>query len=464
MKDTFDVLVLGDVMLDQYYWGKTSRISPEAPVPIVNLINIENRMGGAANVALNIINAGGSVKIHGCIGDDISGKSLINLLKDNDISSELYIGDNPTTTKLRIMSMGQQLLRVDSEEQCSEKDSIKIINNFKNEIKKSKVVVISDYSKGVITNIKQIILEASKFSIPVIVDPKSENLEIYRSAFLITPNLKEFKNFHDYNEHLSLYDNALIFTSKYDIEWFVITMGSEGMLGINKNGTQLALNTECKDVVDVTGAGDTVLSYLSVAILNSLPMEDALIYANKAAGISVSKLGTAQVKVNELTFLKKEKIFNIDSRSDFIKEIKKVKEGTNKIVMTNGCFDILHPGHVDYLSKSKQLGDILIVAINSDRSISSLKGKSRPINSFEYRAKVLNSLEVVDYIVEFDQETPEELISDYLPDVLTKGSDYKVSDIAGSKLVISNGGDVILIDLVEGYSTTSVISKINEDK
>lgn len=461
MKAIKKVLVIGDVMLDQYYWGETSRISPEAPVPVVNLNNIENRLGGAANVALNIAHTGANVKVFGYIGEDASGNALKKILYDNKIDHNFISGTNPTTTKLRVMSMGQQLLRIDTEAICSKNVLNELIENFEKDIDNAGLVVVSDYSKGVISDIKEIISKAAKNSIPVIVDPKSNDIENYRSAFLITPNLKEFKNFIGYDQNKTIYENALLFSNTYDIDWFVVTLGSEGMMAVNKDGRQYSLNTESKDVIDVTGAGDTVLAYLAHGILHDHSMTDSLILANKAAAISVSILGSASVKIDDLTSSDRKIIYNLSAIDEFMKNFKEKYEG-KKVVMTNGCFDIIHPGHVDYLKKSKNLGDILIVAVNSDRSISSIKGSSRPINSFDYRSKVLSSLEAVDLVVEFDEDTPENLIKNILPDVLTKGSDYDISEIAGSHDVISNGGEVVLIDLVKGHSTSSVLSKISK--
>lgn len=459
MEKSSDILLLGDLMLDKYYWGEASRISPEAPVPIVNLEDIEDRLGGAANVALNIASTGASVKVHGYIGKDESGAVLKNLLTKNNISIDLFEGTSSTTTKSRIMSMGQQLLRVDNEEICSEEDSKKILKKFIQDISSSRLIVISDYSKGVIANLKDIISAASKKSIPILIDPKSKKIELYRSAFMLTPNLKEFKNFNGYDSSKSIYENAVRLSNDHNINWFIITMGPEGMMAVNKDGTHYSLNTESKDVVDVTGAGDTVLSYIAYGILNNYSVPDSLILANKAAGIAVGLLGSVPVKLSDFKLLEQKNIYNISSRNEFLKILNEQSKN-KKVVMTNGCFDIIHPGHVEYLRKSKENGDILVVAVNSDRSIKSIKGDSRPINSFAYRAKVLSSLEMVDIVVEFDEDTPEELIKIIMPDVLTKGSDYAISEIAGSEIVISNGGKVILVELVEGYSTSSILSKI----
>jgi len=459
-KKQAEIIVYGDVMLDEYLWGDVRRVSPEAPVPVVNLEDREYRLGGAANVALNIRRAGVSVSIFGCVGNDSAGKRLKMLTNEHGITCNFLHGAVQTTTKTRIMAMGHQLLRVDQEEICDKKDARCLLKGVVAKVHSCKVVVISDYFKGVILDISTIVKEAAKYSIPVIVDPKSSNLESYRSAFLITPNLKEFRAFSCFDPTMSIYENAVLLSKRFDIKWIVVTMGAQGLLAVNKDGESYQVDSSCKEVIDVTGAGDAVLSYLAVSIMNNQSIEDALILANKAAGITVSRLGTVPVSIEEVRQLDKNKSFPLSDRIGFAAQIQSIKAMNKTIVMTNGCFDILHPGHIDYLKRSKQYGDFLVVALNSDESISFLKGSSRPINDFLYRSKMLSCVVEVDLIVEFSESTPENLIKICAPDVLTKGSDYNISEVAGGKSVIDSGGRVVLIDFLDGYSTTKTIEKI----
>jgi len=455
-----EIIIYGDVMLDEYLWGDVRRISPEAPVPVVNLEDKEYRLGGAANVALNIRLAGASVSIYGCVGNDSAGKILKTLTDEHGIICNLRYGIGRTTTKTRIMAMGNQLLRLDQEEICDKTDAERLLKDVVSKVHSCKVVVISDYSKGVILDISTIVKEAAKYSIAVIVDPKSNNLESYRSAFLITPNLREFRNFLCFDPTISIYDNAVLLSKRFDIKWIVVTMGAQGLLAVNRDGGSYQFNSDCKEVVDVTGAGDTILSYLAISIMNNKSIEDALTLANKAAGITVSRLGTTPISIEEVTQLDKNKYFSLADRVKFDAQIQNIKSMNKTIVMTNGCFDILHPGHIDYLKRSKKYGDFLVVALNSDESVSLLKGSSRPINDFSYRAKMLSCIVEVDLIVEFSESTPVNLIKICAPNVLTKGSDYSVSEVSGGELVIKSGGEVVLIDLLKQYSTTDTIKRI----
>ena len=451
-KNNAEILVIGDIMLDQYFWGDIKRISPEAPVPIVDLLNIENRLGGAGNVAINIKNTGSSICIYSYVGNDKYGQAINVLLSTNKIFSEIITGDEVATRKIRVMSNTNQVLRIDHEEQCNSKNSNKLIANIKQKVDSAKVVIISDYSKGVIRNLKPLINQALKKNIPVTVDPKSIDISLYKNAFLITPNLKEFQAFTSYKENKSLYENAKELAKANHINWIVITMGPDGILCVNQSGLMYVLNSECSEVVDVTGAGDIVISYIAFALLKNFSIEDAFIYANRAAGTSVSMLGTTAMKPSNVKFSTINKIYELKDTDNFLKKINKLKLSGKKIVMTNG--------HIEYLTKSRQLGDILIVAMNSDRSVSTIKGNSRPINNFLFRSKVLNSHKCIDFIVEFDDLDPSTLIQNVNPHILTKGADYNINDIAGADFVKKNNGEIILINLLDGYSTTSLIEKI----
>jgi len=457
-----DIIIIGDVMLDEYLWGDANRISPEAPVPVVNLSSTEYRLGGAANVALNIRQSGSSVSIFSCVGNDSASARLQNLLDVHNIKSDFHYTSSQTTIKTRVMAAGQQLLRIDNEKECSQGDAEALIEKVIPQVKSTRVIVISDYAKGTVRDISNVVKLATKYSIPVIVDPKSKDLNIYRSCYLITPNLKEFKSFNSYKKNLSIFENAVALSREFDITWVVVTMGAQGMIAVNKDGENYILATESKDVVDVTGAGDTVISHLAIGVLKGLTMEQALTQANKAAGISVSRLGTTSVSMDDVSTLEKKKVYSVVERAKFKTILTEIRSQNNKIVMTNGCFDILHPGHLDYLKQSSQCGSVLIVALNSDASVRSLKGNSRPINSFTYRSKMLSGIDFIDFIIEFDEDTPENIIKDCLPDVLTKGSDYDISGVVGRASVEKNGGEVVLIELLDGYSTSNTITRIVE--
>jgi D-beta-D-heptose 7-phosphate kinase/D-beta-D-heptose 1-phosphate adenosyltransferase len=462
MKNKFskaNVLIVGDVMLDKYYHGSTTRISPEAPVPIVKVKNEEFRVGGAANVAKNVAALGANVALVSITGLDDDSELLEKSLISNNIKCFFQKEQRVrTTSKLRVISQHQQLIRLDFEDDY--KDITLSLNNYKKQLDSTKVVVISDYAKGVLTDVQNIIKIARDKDIDVIIDPKGHDFEKYRGATLLTPNLSEFEAVvgicKDSDEIVSKGQKLI---NDYQLDALLITRSEQGMTLLKKDKTFLHLPTHAQDVFDVTGAGDTVVAMLATALASGEDFDEATKLANIAAGIVVAKVGTAVVELDELLekTQPKTKIFNQDDLKTIIKNQQKNGE---KVVFTNGCFDLLHPGHIHYLAQAKSLGDKLIVAVNSDSSVKVLKGNSRPINDLEARMQVLAGLESIDYLVDFATQTPEKLICSLQPDVLVKGGDYKAEDVAGYDCVVKNGGSVQIVDFVAGHSSSKIINNM----
>ncbi|WP_028292004.1 bifunctional D-glycero-beta-D-manno-heptose-7-phosphate kinase/D-glycero-beta-D-manno-heptose 1-phosphate adenylyltransferase HldE [Oceanobacter kriegii] len=462
---TARVLVCGDVMLDRYWHGPTSRISPEAPVPVVKIHDSENRAGGAGNVALNIACLGASTQLLGITGKDDNGQQLQSLLQQAGVECHfLQHPHHPTITKLRIISRQQQLIRLDFEEAFHATDLTSLYNDFDQQVANAGVVILSDYGKGSLSNPQRLIESAQRAGVPVLVDPKGTDFERYRGATLITPNLSEFEavvgSCPD-DDTLVAKGQALL--QEYDLEAVLVTRSEKGMTLIRKDQTPFHLPTRAREVYDVTGAGDTVISVLAASLAAGASMEHATALANTGAGVVVGKLGTATVTTEELrSELRSEShqgagVFAEDALAQLVEEARRRGE---KLVMTNGCFDIIHPGHVQYLKEAKALGDRLLVAVNTDESVARLKGPTRPINPLDHRMAVLAGLESVDWVVPFGEDTPERLICRLLPDVLVKGGDYTIEQIAGGKCVQQNGGDVIVLSFKDNCSTTAIVKRI----
>ena len=459
------VLVFGDIILDRYISGSVDRVSPEAPVPVLKPSGEEIRLGGAANVALNLSSLGSNATIIGVTGKDASSTQVIKLLQKNNIKKALSKSDHPTISKLRILASQQQLIRIDNEEEFSETDWQSSLSHYKKHIsyKKNKVLIISDYGKGTLKNIPLIIREAKKTKKIILVDPKGDDFSKYKSADIITPNLNEFERVvGKINKESEITKKGKELIKSLRLNSLLITRGSDGMTLLNKTKEKIIREdfpTEARDVFDVSGAGDTVIASIAAGLAGGFTISESIRFANIAAGIVVGKSGTATVNQSELVpYLGLSESF---VTSNEIKGYSKdLHERSKKIVFTNGCFDILHAGHVEYLAAAKELGDKLIVAINTDRSVRKLKGSSRPINTLAHRAKVLASLQCVDKVVFFDEETPIKLIKTIKPDVLVKGGDYKINKIVGYEEVVKSGGKVMTIPLVKGISTTKIIQKM----
>lgn len=463
------LLVVGDVMLDRYWYGPTSRISPEAPVPVVHVKEMQERAGGAANVALNFKALGGQVKVLGMSGDDDNADQLEKQMREQGISADIQrIPGMPTITKLRIISLHQQLLRLDFEEGFHHITSEHILKSFTALLPQYQVVILSDYAKGVLRCAPDLIAAARRADVPVLVDPKGTNFTIYRGATLLTPNRKEFEAVvgacQNDNEIIS---KGLALIAELDLQFLLVTRGEQGMTLISPHSTPVHLPAHRREVYDVTGAGDTVIAVLGAALAAGQDFKTAATLANHAAGVVVSKLGAATVTPAELRRSINEihqSVRGVMNEDQLLVAINDAHAHGERVVMTNGCFDILHPGHITYLTEAKQLGDRLIVAVNDDASVTRLKGSSRPINSLAERMAVLGGLSAVDWVVPFSEDTPERLISRLLPDVLVKGGDYKIPDIAGSKAVLNNGGDVKILSFVDGCSTSAIIKRVSESE
>ncbi|MDH3001348.1 bifunctional heptose 7-phosphate kinase/heptose 1-phosphate adenyltransferase [Chelonobacter oris] len=461
------VLVLGDVMLDRYWFGATNRISPEAPVPVVRVQNNEERAGGAANVAMNIAALNVAVKLVGLIGQDEPGQALAKMLRQQRIGCDFVaLKTHPTITKLRILSRHQQLLRLDFEENFHDVQSAVLLEKLQQSVTEYGALILSDYGKGTLNDVQKMIQIARRAGVPVLIDPKGTDFERYRGATLLTPNLSEFEAVvGQCIDERMLLEKGLKLIADYELEALLVTRSEKGMTLLRPNAEPFHLPTEAKEVFDVTGAGDTVISVLATALADGRSLEEACYLANVAAGIVVAKLGTSTVTPVELenAIHHRDEIgFGIMDEVRLKEVVAGAKARGEKIVMTNGCFDILHPGHVSYLENARKLGDRLIVAVNSDESVKRLKGESRPINSLNARMAVLAGLSSVDWVVEFKEDTPQRLIGEVLPDLLVKGGDYKAEEIAGSQEVWANGGEVRVLNFENGYSTSSVVKKIQQ--
>jgi len=459
------VLVIGDLMLDRYWHGASSRISPEAPVQVVNVGQIEERPGGAGNVALNIASLGSAATLIGITGNDEAAQALQTRLSAANVNCDFEsVPDVPTITKLRIISRQQQLIRLDFEEHFKGRGADGIIRRMETHIKDCGAVVLSDYAKGTLGDIQSLIEIARQNKVPVLVDPKGVDFERYRGATLLTPNLSEFEAVVGHCEdEQQLVERGQALLEEYQWQALLVTRGEHGMTLLRNNQPELHLPALAREVFDVTGAGDTVIGTLASALAAGSKIEDAVALANTAAGIVVVKLGTATVSAHEL----RRKLRSVgDTGSGTMTPqqlamvVEEAKAHGEKIVMTNGCFDILHAGHVAYLQQAKSLGNRLIVAVNSDESVRQLKGDGRPVNPCDRRMTVLAALGSVDWVVEFSEQTPQQLIADILPDILVKGGDYKVEEIAGAQEVMANGGEVEILQFVDGVSTSKIIESL----
>ena len=459
------ILVVGDVMLDRYWTGDSSRISPEAPVPIVKVNNVEDRPGGAANVALNLAALGASAKLLGLTGNDEAAQALCGKMNAVDVICDfLQLDDYPTITKLRVLSRGQQVIRLDFEESVAAVDTQPLVAKTIANLVEYSVMIVSDYNKGALVEVQQMIQAAKQQGVKVFVDPKGCDFEKYRGATLLTPNLSEFEAVVGYckNEQ-DLIEKGRKLIAEYDLEALLVTRSEKGMTLIRAEQEEFHLPALAQEVYDVTGAGDTVISVLAAAVSAGSSLEEACALANAGASVVVAKIGTSTVSPIELAnsvYGSHESGFGVLSEEQLKIAVKSAKLRGEEIVMTNGCFDILHAGHVSYLNSARKLGQRLILAVNSDASVRGLKGSGRPINTCDRRMTVLAALGAVDWVVEFTEETPERLISELLPDVLVKGGDYKVEEIAGHKQVLANGGKVNILQFEDGCSTTAIINAI----
>lgn len=447
------ILVVGDFMVDCYVWCDSSRISPEAPVMIMKSKKQEKRLGGGANVYANLKALGADVFALGVVGDDENG----NFLKEKLNSYFLIQKGRKTSLKSRIIAHNQQVLRLDDEDDEDIKLEQELITEFKKIFRNFNAILLSDYAKGVLTPkiCQNIIQSANEFNIPVLVDPKGDDFSKYKGATLLTPNkqeaLKALKIENLERENLQYGIEKL--KKDFDLKYSIITLSEDGIALFDEK--LHIIPAKALEVYDVTGAGDSVIATLAFSLACNIPILEACKLANKAAAVVVGKIGSASVSLDEIRNFNKNNFENkIKNKEELLKML---KTENKKIVFTNGCFDIVHFGHIKYLEKAKKLGDILIVGLNSDASVKRLKGKNRPINSEFHRACMLAAFYFVDFVVIFDEDTPLELISFLKPDVLVKGADYQNKEVVGEKLV----SKVELIDFEEGFSTSNIIHKIN---
>ncbi|WP_150299583.1 bifunctional D-glycero-beta-D-manno-heptose-7-phosphate kinase/D-glycero-beta-D-manno-heptose 1-phosphate adenylyltransferase HldE [Pseudomonas profundi] len=464
--DSAPVLVVGDVMLDRYWHGPTHRISPEAPVPVVKVDQIEDRPGGAGNVALNIAALGAPAWLVGVTGEDEAAVSLRQTLNAAGVYCDFQAhASSPTITKLRVLSRHQQLIRLDFEESFPT-DGAAILESVRGLLDKAKVMVLSDYGKGALVNHQELIALARAKNIPVLADPKGADFSIYRGATLITPNLSEFEAVvgHCVSEQ-ELVDKGMALIEQLELDAMLVTRSEQGMTLLSKGQPPLHLPARAREVFDVTGAGDTVISTLATALAAGESLPHAVALSNLAAGIVIGKLGTAAISAPELRrAVQREQgsergVLGIEQ---LLVAIEDARAHGERIVFTNGCFDIIHAGHVGYLEEARSLGDRLVVAINDDASVTRLKGPGRPINAVDRRMAVLAGLGAVDWVTCFADDTPEELLKQIKPDVLVKGGDYSVDQVVGAPIVQAYGGDVRVLNFVESCSTTAIVERIRE--
>ncbi len=459
------ILVVGDLMLDHYLWGKCERISPEAPVQVVEIERESTLLGGAGNVVNNILSLGANVSILSVVGDDENGDKLFGILKTLGANVNGIVVENgrKTSKKSRVVASYQQVVRFDSEsKEAIKANSVdRLLFVFEEQVKNADIVLISDYAKGVLTPYftSAMIRIANALNKPILIDPKGEDYSKYSGATLITPNKKEasIASRIEISDEQSLQKAGFFLKEKLGLDCIVVTLSEDGIAIFDDKYEKMP--TVAKDVYDVTGAGDTVFASLGFALSCGLDLKEAAFFANAAAAVVVSKFGSATATLSEIEqYLRQTQggsiADKIKTRTELLELLGVQKE--KKIVFTNGCFDILHVGHAKCLEVAKSFGDMLIVGINSDSSIKRLKGQMRPINTLEDRAFIVASLGCVSYVVPFEEDTPLELISAIKPDVLVKGSDYAGKEVVGSAVA----KEVRLVEVIEGKSTTEIIKKV----
>ena len=463
--DNAQILVVGDLMLDRYWHGSTSRVSPEAPVPVVKVEDQQDRVGGAGNVGLNIAALGAGVRVVGVVGRDEAAGVLKSRLEAAGIQALLTEAkDKATITKLRVISRQQQLLRLDFEDAYSADDAAGIVEQVEQLLPQVQAMVLSDYAKGALHAPGELIALARAANIPVLVDPKGDDFSRYAGATLLTPNIAELEAVVGVcASEAELSEKGLALIAELGLEALLVTRGEKGMTLLRPGHKELHLPARAREVYDVTGAGDTVIAVLAAALTAGEDFPEAVTLANLAASIVVGKSGTAAVSAPELRRalqLEKGSERGVVNATQLLADLEDARSGGEKIVFTNGCFDLLHAGHVAYLEQARTLGDRLVVAVNSDDSVRKLKGEGRPINTVDRRMAVLAGLEAVDWVVAFADDTPEALLAVLKPDILVKGGDYDKEGVVGWEIVEAYGGEVRALNLVDDCSTTAMVEKI----
>ena len=462
--DKARVLTLGDAMLDRYWHGNTVRISAEAPVPVVDITEREDRLGGAANVALNVAALGASSTLVAVLGFDESAEILKAKLDSAGIvDATLGREDYQTITKLRIVSHGQQMVRADFEH-IVDLEAAPMMPVYLGALAQTDLVILSDYDKGVISDPQAFIQQARALHKTILVDPKYKDFSLYAGATLIKPNRVEFmKAVGRWANEAELVTKCHAMIAKLGLEAILVTRDSDGLTLVQKNQPAIHMPARKREVFDLSGAGDTVIATLGAALAAGETLPDAVNMANVAAGIAVSKPGIVSVSGPELRHeLSRDQRFDqgIMNEDQLLLAATEARSRGERVVFTNGCFDILHAGHVDYLAEARQRGDRLVVAINSDESVHRLKGEGRPINTVDRRMAMLAGLSAVDWVVTFEHDTPLELLEKLRPDVLVKGGDYGIEQVVGGDMVRAYGGEVAVLSLVEDCSTTAIVEKI----
>ena len=462
-----NILVIGDLMIDHYLWGSCERISPEAPVQVVDINKETTVLGGAGNVINNLNALGATVSVSSVIGDDDNGEELIEMLHNIEVDTLNIIvqKERKTSKKSRVIAVSQQVLRYDKEskEDITQNSEKNIMHSLEENIKSFDIIILSDYGKGVLTDAlsQKIIQLANKNNIKVLVDPKGSSFSKYKGSYLLTPNKKEamLATGININDDSSLEQALQKLKKECNLDISLITLSEDGIATLDKEVE--IFPTVAKEVFDVTGAGDTVIASIAFALSAGLNLQETASFSNLAAGVVVGKIGSATVSIDEIeeyeaSLHKSTSDAHIKSFEDIQSVVNRCRANGKKVVFTNGCFDILHVGHVKYLQVAKSFGDILIVGLNSDESVSRLKGPTRPVNIAEDRAYLLAALEAVDFVVPFSEDTPYELIKMIAPDVLVKGGDYEGKTVIGTEFA----GELKLVDFVDGKSTTKTIEKI----
>ena len=467
-------LVIGDLMLDEYLWGRADRISPEAPVQVVDVIREELRLGGAGNVVHNLAALGAQVSVCSVVGDDQNGRELLGQFCHHHINTSAVFQDpdRRTSRKTRVVAANQQIVRIDRESREALPVAVEqqLCSWIAVHTGEYRVVVLSDYNKGVLTPavVASAIAAAAAVGIPVLIDPKGTDYSRYGGATLLTPNRKEAEAASGIaiTDADSLAQAAGVIMAATGLQHLLITRSEEGMSLFSKGGEIVHIPTVAREVFDVSGAGDTVLATLAVGIASGFSMVESARLANVAAGIAVGKLGTSIVTPQEIidtvSLAHKDSHAKIKSLDVLVPLITAEKNRGKRVVFTNGCFDLLHAGHVKYLQKARNLGDLLILGLNSDASVRRLKGAKRPLIDQDERAHLLAALDCIDYVIVFDEDTPLELITALKPYILAKGGDYSLDGVVGKDIVESYGGRVELVTFVDGKSTTNIIERILE--
>ena len=464
---TVNAFVVGDLMLDRYWSGSTRRISPEAPVPIVNMNSTSEFVGGAGNVAMNLASLGVTVRLSGLLGNDEAAQQLMNRMQAANINvSAVQCNANVSTiTKTRVLSGRQQLLRLDMENnvQFLNADASNAIETALTQYADCNVILFSDYGKGTLQNPQALIRSAMQRQIPVFIDPKGHDYQKYQHAYCLTPNQHEFEQvFGVCRNNAELEQKGLEALHQLHLKAILITRGAKGMSLIRENEAPFHLLATANEAIDVTGAGDTVISVLAASVAAGESLETGMYLANIAAGLTVTQLGTTTITIPDLQQAIPHPPVKqgVLSEEAVLIEVNNARLRQEKIVMTNGCFDLLHSGHIGYLEEAKTLGDRLLVAVNEDASIRQLKGPGRPVQNVSERMSILAGLRAVDWVVPFSAETPLELIQAISPDVLVKGIDYEGLSVVGREHVLAYGGAVRFIGPPKCNSSSELISKI----